>query len=174
MLAINSNKMYNTLMHRRTLLLTGTLTLLAVPLHAAAYLTPEQVLLQDTFLENFKEPPTARSTSEQVQWQNEVSAQRRAQEQAAYFAAQRSSSPTHAAAAAQGSSTSAGLNDVLQSLQQTIDALANSRAAPSDREQRILDRIAANQEAMHGTAPEDEMLHSGAPLTDTGPGTYLS
>lgn len=150
------------MMHSRRLSLIGSAVIgLLLPMSAVAYVTPDQALFEDAFMNNFEPPPSTRGTSNRVSQQAETSAERREREQAEYFAAQRGESTEdelHGAAwEEEDSSENADLEDAIWALQQTIDDMkANpSSSGVSAREQRILDRVAAQQE---------EQLRSGAPL----------
>lgn len=161
------------MMHLRHISLAGSaLATLLLPVSAAAYITPEQVLLQDAFINNFTPPPTTRTTGNAVAQQAETSRERREREQAEYFASQRAGTDdeTLYGAAPEEDMEEPGLAGVLSSLEKTLQGLQNEQAATqSARDQRLLDRIAAQQAAQAAT----EILRSGAPLDQfsTGKGT---
>lgn len=191
------------MMRLRTTPLIGT-TLIAVlmPMGAAAYVQPEQVLLQDAFINNFVAPPTTRTTDEQVAKQNETSKERREREQQAYFAAQKNGTADEtlygaAPEAEDSTSNNSQLTNVLTQLQQSIDGLTEQQAHTlTQRDQRALDRIAAQQETLRSGAPLDEyydtgkgtgkgtdgkgddgkggIINSGAPLNESGPGSWVA
>ncbi len=184
-------KEYNTMMHTRTLSVLGcTLALLAMPAIAVAYVTPDELLMQDAFMTNFTPPPTTRTTDDAKLRQQETSRERREREQAEYFAAQRAlnedTETPHAAAPDQPVEPT-GLDATLSDLQQTIEELKNQQESQeAKRNQRILDRIADQQEVMHAAADGKGdgkggcidgkgtcVINSGAPLNESGPGLWV-
>jgi hypothetical protein len=194
------------MMHSRKLSLIGSAVIgLLLPMSAIAYVTPDQALFEDAFMNNFEPPPSTRETDSRVQRQSETSAERREREQAEYFAAQRGETEEdemHGAAWEDGEdSESSDLEDAIWSLQQTIDEMKNGQTtgSVSARDQRILDRIAAQQETLHGGAPDGKgcvdgkgyydgkgfdgkgvdgkggcIIGSGAPLNESGPGSWVA
>jgi hypothetical protein len=181
------------MMRVHTLPLAGSLLLgVLLPMSTVAYVTPDQVLMDDAFTNNFIPPPSTRSTDEASAYQNLTAKQRREQEQAAYFAAQREESDETLYGAAGEGTSNPELTDVLSDLQQTIEDLKNQQdSEESKRNQRILDRIANQQETLHGGAPLDGKggcvtdgkgavdgkggcINSGAPLNESGAGTWAA
>ena len=191
-------------LHTRSLI-GSALVALMMPVSAAAYVEPEQVLLQDAFINNFTPPPSTRQTDSQVARQAETSKERREREQAEYFAAQRAANGEETLFGAAPDESEDGATDeeltgVLSSLQKTIDELKNQQeSTQSQRDQRILDRIAAQQESelLRSGAPLDEFgsgkgtdgkggdgkgtdgkgggtINSGAPLNESGPGSWVA
>jgi hypothetical protein len=184
--------------HRLSLATLSLLGLL-MPMSAVAYVSPDDILLQDSLLNNFTAPPTARETENVAASQRETSAERRAREQAEYFAAQRGGTEDeylYGAAPAQSGSDDE-LTDVLADLRDTIAGLKDEQdSIESRRQQRLLDRIEENQESYHSGAPLDGkggcvpsgkgtdgkgmdgkggcVINSGAPLNESGPGTWFA
>jgi len=166
---------------RLRLLLTGlSLLILVAPVTAHAYLTPEQVLLQDAFLHGFSPPPSTRQTETRRDLQQETSAERRAREQAEYFAAQRPAEPTFAAADEEDVRPAASdeVEALLLQLQASLDELSGEEKTPDQlREERLLERIAARQgEILRGAADDGKgvLEGKGKGLTDTGPGLFAA
>ncbi len=143
-----------------SLLLRTAVALLAasafVPV-ASAYLTPEEVLLQQEYLL----PPGAGEESvERVQRQQEVSARRREREQELIFDAQRPAAPAEEEAApAEPAPSTDELSTFDVELLRTL---------------RLLERVESRQQlARFGGEP----LHAGAPrpgLAPTGAGAILT
>lgn len=150
------------------------------PVIAYAYVTPEEALDDENFTTNFfTPPPTPRSAKEIAAEQQERSAQRRAAEQAALNppsspASSVDDEETHSAAPDEES------DDDIQKLIDALNELQNDEAMPDDDENltaeelRLLQRIREQQVSGNLSAGNrDEVLHSGAPLSDTGPATIL-
>lgn len=183
-------------------LIGSTLIAVLMPVSAAAYVAPEQVLLQDAFINNFAPPPRTRETDSRIAQQAETSKERREREQAEYFAAQKAGQEQEtffgAAPDEEYYEDEPGLADVLTNLQESIEGLKNQQeSTASKRDQRILDRIAAQQEeTLRSGAPLEEygmgkggvdgkgtgkggtdgkggVINSGAPLNESGPGMWL-
>ena len=168
--------MYNTMMTPKTYFLIGVTALaLMHPLVAGAYVSPEDVLLQDSFMNNFTPPPSARTAAARTAEQDRLALQQRQAAQAAYFSSQHAAaaatSSSTAGQAGSASSTNADLQDVLNSLQQTIDGLrGDQNTEEAKRTARLLGRIQDNQQSLSG----DATMHSGAPLTSSGPATIFT
>lgn len=169
------------------------------PLTAHAYLSPEEVLNDEDFSATYYSPPPSnRATSEAVKAQQERSAQRRAAEQAALEkeGEDADEEELHGAADDEEDTDDDSASD-LQALIEALQGLqddeqpaeednddADTAALTTEelREQRLLERIrqqqldaarAAQYAWMTGGAGNGETLHSGAPLTETGPATVL-
>lgn len=156
--------MYNTLMTythflRRTLLLA-----LLVPSMAAAYTSPEDVLNSDENWQYFTPPPRSRDAEAIQEAQQASAAARREREQAALF--MKSSS----------SSSSAASDDPVAA---PVSSASGQQSSFTTEEQRILERVRTQQlnaeiDERVRVLVSQQGLHSGAPLSDTGPGTILA
>lgn len=157
----------------RSLVLATLLT----PAVALAYMSPEEVLStdQNARFYNFL-PPSPRHT-EQIQAEQQAShAAWRESTQQQYFAAQgaQSSDSMHDAAP---SNQDALLQQIVNQLNQNQNQQATTK---SDEDQRLLERVrqqqtdAQIQEAAQRLIASQESLHSGAPLTQSGPATVIS
>ncbi len=166
----------------RHLLLTGLLLAGTVsPLTAEAYLEPEDVLDDESLTTRFfAPPPSNRETADQVRKQQEESAARREAEQAALKepAAEPAEEDLHGAAPEEESTD---LEALIKALQELQGASSSSTAGGDDAvNQRLLERIQARQEADQRAAllqqllGDDQTMHSGAPLSDTGPAAVLT
>lgn len=170
------------MMHTR--LLSGLLLSLAfVPSTALAYVSPEEVISQDSNNTRFVPPPPL-NTSDAVDAQQKKSADRRAAEQAKIIGNGLSQDETateeettHEAAPAMDGD----LNEFLQKLNAKLDAEEAEKAANEEarknQDARILERLRANQELSGDSTvyvPSQESLHSGAPLADTGMSTGVA
>lgn len=163
-----------------------TVSLSAIPNVANAYLTPEEVLLENPFLPGTTTlaPPNARAAQGRADQQAAAAEADRNARQEAYFGAQESLNP---AAPAEGADNTPAddseLNQVLLDLANTLQQLQGGEGqvvapagALTPEEERLLQRIRRNQLAGDTTvlrAPNNEVLHSGAPLTDTGAGHWV-
>lgn len=169
-------------------LLLAIVTLLSVaamPHTAHAYLEPDDVLYDDDFsLRFFDPPPSARETQAIAEQQRLNSARRREEAQAALLAEQEAEKEeTHAAAPEEGGEEEAdageleALLEALQRLQEEQDGGANAAGTTTAEEDRLLERLRDREEQeareawLHSFG--GETLHSGAPLTDTGPATVI-
>lgn len=171
--------MYNTMMSRITLQLALSLALM-LPMQAHAYLSPEDVLYDDSGI-YVAPPPNARSAADVQRAQQERSAARRQAEWEALFADQEDEEePVHAAAPEEPAEEDeqTQLEAILQKLSELEEA---ENSDESRREERILERIEEEQlRQRYGLSNGgqvlggNEVLHSGAPLSDTGPGLILS
>lgn len=160
-IAIHIQMLYNNMMSR--FLLAG-LTLIGsvmLPLAAHAYMSPEEVLYEEGTSGRFvPPPPSKRETADRKAAQQEQSAQRRAREQAAAFGS--------------GSSMQSSSQAAHEAAPEPTDVTDEPVTLTPEqmRDQRILDRIKEAQlRAAFGG--DDETLHGGAPLSETGPATVL-
>ena len=174
-----------------TLLSIGILaSMLVAPQSALAYLSPDDALYDDSF-RFFEPPPSTRETGQRAATQREASAERRerelqaaieesrqAREAAAQSSAASDDDSLRGAAPEQGSTNndSEQLDQILQQLEELQDQQSTPEAR---REQRILERIATEQQSdLRGAATlhygNNEPLRSGAPLTDTGPASTIA
>ncbi|UPA22685.1 hypothetical protein K8942_00525 [Candidatus Peribacteria bacterium] len=140
------------------------LTTLLVPSMAIAYTTPEEALSNEDNLQYFTPPPRSRDTEAIQEAQQASAAARRQREQEALFG--KSSSSSAASIAAALSSAPAGTT-------------TEPESSLTLEEQRILERVRGQQmdadiEERVRVLISQQGLHSGAPLSDTGPGTILA
>lgn len=180
MIAISHKNNYNTMM-RRLLLTTATIALGSLlPLQGLAYEPPEDVLFQpEDETQGFilQPPPSRREINSVVEEQQRRSAQRRAQQQQALVNQSSSAATAEEEEEAEGDvEVPAELEEILRSLEEEITSLREeNESAEARRRDRIVGRIDANQDTLHGAAPAfemDETMHSGAPLADTGPADW--
>lgn len=163
-------------MMTRTHILTA-FALLMVPLTAAAYVSPEEVLFSDSG-QAFTAPPTHRTSGDKIDNQNLTSAQRRKQEQDLNYANQHPAAPAASSSAA--SSKPATLEDVLSKMQQTLEKLgepAHPAAGEASSEEADMGMTIDNWEDPSNFENESgstEVLHSGAPLNESGPGMWVA
>lgn len=156
-----------------------------------AYVGPEEVL----FSPEFAPPPTSRTAEERVAEQRAAAAQQRAEAYENLRAAAPDEEPAPPDGVLGSEPEFTDLQELLDLLQQNqnddkvpsydfeapdgMDDDSLHGAAPEDtrstRDERILERIERNQWEgnLRGSAGELETLHSGAPLTPTGPGLLL-
>lgn len=180
------------MMSRYTLLSIGMmLTGVALPLQVAAYVPPEDVLDDEEFniSQYFTPPPSAREAEAVWDAQNSSAAARRAAEQQALYDAQHPQEEPetmHGAAPA----TEDDMGPEWEALIKALEALSQDEAdnsaqlsAEELRNQRILNRIEVQQaqaeyqaqlQALGLVGGNDETLHSGAPLSETGPAAVLT
>ena len=172
------------MMHRK-ILTVGLLIGLMLPLPTAAYVTPEEVLNDDDFSTRFVEPPPSRRDISKIKEEEaRVIAERRAAELAAIQGnglpaeeddvAVPTDEDLHEAAP---DNEEGGLGEILNA----IDELKNKEVDAAElRDERMLQRIKLQQEQakLRAQLPLEiqrlmngESLHSGAPLSDTGPAT---
>ncbi|TSC80594.1 MAG: hypothetical protein G01um101425_248 [Candidatus Peregrinibacteria bacterium Gr01-1014_25] len=177
--------LYNGLMLLRasTALLAGIL--LVLPTHAAAYMSPDEVIFSEMLLY----PPRRSEARKRAETQMQQSTDMRNATYDQLRTQKDAENTANEPAATEGAATSQEelmkqLADILQSLQggaghpaapgATDDALVEEEGIALDPETyRLLQRIQRHQDE-----PESpyggEVLHSGAPLTDTGFGTPVS
>ncbi len=166
--------MYNNPMTHTNTLRCLTLLALVMPTMTLAYTSPEEVLSSGNNAQYFNPPPTARDALATQQAQQSSDAAVRNAAQAAILPSSAvSSTPTDAAHGAAPTDQSA-------LLQQLMNALGQ-KSSVSTADQRALDRIHQQQydaqvqaDAMMIVAQNGGMLHSGAPLSQSGPGTVVS
>lgn len=172
------------MMNRPLFLTVLLLTSGLLPLSAAAYVTPEEILDDESYTTRFyDEPPSRRSTQDEVARQQAESAERREAEQNA-LNPQSEPEPSeeenlHGAAPEEESDIDKliQLVELLQQGQQPAQPSPESEIDPVDA--RLLERIKDRQDAAARAAVLDELLgdseqlHSGAPLADTGPAAVI-
>ena len=172
------------MMQRSLSLIVLTLGLL-VPVAAGAYVTPEDMLEEGTMSTRFfTPPPTAREAESIVEAQNKRAAERRAAQMSSVVgngissssASSKASEATHEAA-----SELTGIEALIQALQGLTGTAGATETPLATEDQRIIERIRAQQEEEERNAAyeqygwsDGETLHSGAPLSDTGPATTIA
>jgi hypothetical protein len=154
---------------RRHLLALSTLAALMMPSTAAAYISPEEAFIDESFTSNLSMPHSRYDTANNASNQRLTSQQRREREQAEFFARQRGvTDPEHAAAPDATDEENQELIDALQELEDAIEAEDSEDEAATRREQRILER--QQNAELHSGAPLAGSINSGAPLNESGPG----
>jgi hypothetical protein len=151
-----------------------------MPLTTQAYLTPEEVLDDSTMTTRFyAEPVSDRELDDQVRRQQEESAARRKAEQDALKPQVEPEEEEMHGAAPDEEETD--LEALIKALQELQGASSSSAADDTDAvSQRLLERIQQRQEDAQREAMlqqllgNDQTLHSGAPLSDTGPAAILT
>lgn len=165
----------------RHLLLTGLLLAGTVsPLTAEAYLEPEDVLDDESLTTRFfAPPPPDRELADQVRKQQEESAARRKAEQDALKP--KPAEPEEDMHGAAPDEEETDLEALIKALEELQGASSSSSASDDDAvNERLLERIQERQEASQRAAlleqllGDDQTLHSGAPLSDTGPAAVLT
>lgn len=183
--------LYHIMMHRPLLTIASLVSLAAMPLTAQAYLTPDEVLYEDDFSARFYDPPPSPREVDAIAEQQRInSAKRREAELAALNADDDEDETMRAAAPDEETSEETGgsagdldaLLDALERLQ-AIQGNTNATAgADADvlrdaEEERLLRRLRDREEAEARAAWLNsfggETLHSGAPLSETGPASVL-
>lgn len=163
------------LLSHRGSALVATLALLLLPGSAAAYLTPEEVLFRGAGYTTLK-PPSHRETGDKIDEQMRTSDERRRQEQKQNYLNQHPpvSEPEPEEEAAEETSEEPTLEDVLSSLQESIDRLSEEREAGGVGSGDDEGMTIANWEDPTRVRDNDDVLHSGAPLTPTGAETWVA
>lgn len=162
-------------------------TVAAIPLTASAYISPEDVLDDENMTTQFFEPPPSRREIQDIlKRQQELSALRREAE----LTLVKPQPAAEAEVVASDPEPASSGNDI-DKLIQLIQLLQEDghSAAPEEQgsdsglsvtDERLLERIHARQEAASREAMiqallgDDATLHSGAPLTDSGPMSYVA
>ncbi|OGJ58666.1 hypothetical protein A3D11_01885 [Candidatus Peribacteria bacterium RIFCSPHIGHO2_02_FULL_49_16] len=147
---------YNVLMSLKLLLRLVGMGFLVLPISTAAYITPEQAVMDDWLWL----PPTNTEAHDRVRMQQQRSAERREREQAAYFSAQHPPEPKQ--------------KDIESSFTKDLNDSPLETSSISDEEVRrmaqILERIDKQQANIYGNYGLGSVLHHRqAPVTDTGP-----
>lgn len=162
----------------RSSLVIGLLLMgIVAPQDASAYIPPEDLLNNQDFSIRFLEaPPSRRSIREIVDEQAERSAERRAAAFQAEYESQHPAAPEDPAAD-NGETTDDptqldAILDAIDRLKSEEEGIEGNVTDEDIRNARILQRIEENQQ--RGSGYGDESLHSGAPLTDTGPATTVA
>lgn len=157
-----------------TLIVLGLL--LMPPATVLAYATPEEVLFPSAGFNTNMMPPSERQTGNVFDAQQEQTAARRQAEWQAAYDAQHPKSASSAAASSTSSKPT--LEDVLSSLKDSIDSIKNggdSRgAAPAQDEHMDTSMTIGSWEDPTRSSGQEEVLHSGAPLVQTGPGSWVA
>lgn len=186
--------MYNTLMTKKYTLHALVLSSLLIPSIAIAYVSPEETLINDDnqFIDA-SGLPMRRDTAQRVADQQASAAAWRESVQGRLATGNAEDVPDSLHSAASGTPD--------EQLQQLINALNNAKiaaeinmenggassassemTAEEIRNKKILDRVAKQQrdseiiaeaERLNALRGSTEVLHSGAPLTDTGPATWI-
>jgi hypothetical protein len=169
----------------RLLSAAGLMTALTLtPLGAAAYVTPDEALDDTNYTTRFYDPPpSTRETQAMVEQQRITSEERRNAELQAVMPQPEATEeePTHEAAPEEEQTDLDKMIELLQLLQNSSSA-SSAPASPEldPATQRLLLRIqaqkdaAARQDFIQELLGDDgETLHSGAPLTESGPATVL-
>lgn len=169
------------MMSRFLLTIVSLLSSAIMPLTAHAYLTPDQVLDDEDFSARFYEPPPSkREIDDVVREQQERSAERREAEWAAAHPEEEDA--THEAAPDEEmTDEDSDIEDLIKALEQynSDQAAADEEVADDSvtltagekRDMRLLERLRGRDAA--DVIAAQETLHSGAPLTPTGPTTVL-
>ncbi len=163
-------------------------TIVAIPLTADAYMSPEDVMDDENLTTQFFAPPPSRRTVQDVlRRQQELSAMRREAE-LALVKPQPKAEANVAANDPEPASSGSDIDKLIQLIQLLQDEDSHS-AAPAEEnpdsglsvtDERLLERIRARQEAASRAAMiqallgDDAVLHSGAPLSDTGPMSFVA
>jgi len=159
---------YTTLMPTPTLqrLATATIvTLMLIPTSAAAYMTAEDVLLNDEFFL----PPNARETEDRIARQAEASAERRQKAQGESYEIQ------HAAAPEEIPEDEEMYEEEEEETEATEDLDLSATDLELLRTLRLLDRISTRQQVLqYGPVTQPGMTHTGAPLAPTGAGAWIA
>lgn len=153
------------------------LALLALPAHASAYLSPEEVLFSDSGM-LYEAPPNHRTTGDRIDDQNIKSAERRKQEQEINYANQHPAAPAEPEhPAAPEESAPATLEDVLSAMQKTLDKIGStgvqSETSVEEVDQGMTIDSWEDPATIQNTGGSAEVLHSGAPLNESGPGMWV-
>lgn len=131
-----------------------------IPNVASAYMTAEDVLLNDEFFL----PPTARESQGRLERQSAVSAERRMRIQEEEFAAQHPAAPEELPK----EETTDSEDETSEESAQTTTDLELLRTL------RLLDRITDRQRTLQYGTPQADGTHAGAPLAPTGAGAWLA
>lgn len=163
-------------------------TIAATPLTALAYISPEEVLDDENMTTQFfSPPPSRRSVQDVLKRQQELSAMRREAE----LALVKPQPKVEAEAETNEPEPESSGNDIDKLIQliQLLQEDGGHNAAPDEEDsnsglsmtdERLLERIHERQEAASRQAMiqallgEDTTMHSGAPLTDSGPMSYVA
>lgn len=180
-LAIFIEFLYNTLMTSTHTIRILALSTLFIPSIALAYTTPEEVLNGGGFPPLYTMNP-GMTNDERVAAQQASAAAWRDSEQQKNYDAQHPAAPAAPAPAADQSSSKGELDKMLEVLQalKEVNGGATQTGPLSDeqlRAQRTLARVQQNQLQAQLNAQilaSQETLHSGAPLADSGPATWIA
>lgn len=173
-------------MMNRPLSTIGLLIAVVLPVHALAYVAPEDALNDKTYTTRFYDPPpTQRDTNDRQAEQQRISAERRDAE-LAKIKPVAEEEPMHAAAPTKDTATDI---DTMIELMHLLQGNTNTQAPVTTEDARVsLDpvtkRLLIRAEAQHAAAERASLiqsimgstngtLHSGAPLADTGPTTVF-
>lgn len=135
---------------------------LLLPGVANAYVSPEEVFF-------YSQPPSPREVNSRILEQQAKSAERRQAELDKYYGTDEEDTSTETDPEDDATHGSAGdLEDVINSIDDKLDDL--QKTDDEKRLDRLLDRLDRMQDNANTTG---EVLHSGAPLADTGMGTII-
>lgn len=163
------------------------LSLMMLPVQSYAYVTPEEVLNDTTYTTRFYEaPPSIRTTQDRLLEQQRISAERREAALAA-IKPQPEAENLHGAAPTEPAQTDIDKMIELVKLLQTSSSATNTSPADASAEttedpvtERLLQRVEANKIAIDRQSflqgllgDNEETLHSGAPLAESGPATVI-
>lgn len=167
LIALLLNVMYNILMTHTRLLRRAALATLLIPTIAFAYTSPEEVLSGGENARFFNPPPSPRETESVQAAQQAAVAARREEEQARLLQKVSSSSSS--------STDSVADDDPLR----PSTPVSGQNASLRPEELRILERVRAQQmdadmDARVQMLIAQQGLHSGAPLSHTGPETTIA
>ena len=156
--------------------IAGMTLLMLVPVAGSAYVTPEEALLPAAGYNTIMDPPSHRDTGDRIDEQTLKSKQRREAEWQAAYDAQHPKSSASSSSRASSVASSPSLEDVLSSLKESIDSLQSGGGHPAAGKDPNVDTSMTIQpwEDPGQSGGSDEVLHSGAPLTPTGPGTWVA
>lgn len=151
---------------------------IAMPLQASAYFTPEDVLLSKEFFL----PPSSREAQDRIERQVDESAERRQREQDLLLVRTPSADELDASdllseVLDEGESLRAAAPElqILGGLDASDLELLKSVRLLEQRQDRLLNRVDANQQYLQYYGSRPEFLHGGAPpLAPTGAGGALS
>ncbi len=154
------------------------LSLLALPATAAAYLSPEEVLFSDSG-QMYEPPPNHRTTGDRIDSQTLTSAERRKQEQAINYANQHPATPEEPVhAAAPEEPKPATLEDVFSALQKALEKVGSPDAQSETVGEEVDEGMTIDSwedpSTVQSAGGSTEVLHSGAPLNASGPGTWVA
>ena len=154
------------------------LFLLLAPFSALAYATPEEILFPAGGYNATQKPPINRESGDRTEEQRLRSEQRRQQEFQAAYDAQHPPMAASSSSVAEEASSAPSMEEILSALQQSIERLDGGgtahEAAPSKEGRDTGMSIEPWENPKINTGGSDEVLHSGAPLTPTGAGTWIA
>ncbi len=159
---------------RRLSTIAGTTILLLLPTLAAAYVTPEESLYPAAGYNNLLAPPSHRNSGDRIDEQEQTTRERREAEWQAAYDAQHPKSSAASSSRASSVASEATLEDVLSSLKDSIDDLKSGKHPAADKDPGFDNGMTIDSWENPSQGGSEEVLHSGAPLTPTGPGTWVA